>query len=467
MNQKMWFRENTPTGRSDLYLIDSVSTSNITTFYYPRTSCKIMGAGECSPISYEEAGMQNNWYYSNPGAFNALSKRNDTVFFHQPNGVNFYFLPLAEPGQSWTIDYNSTHFTCTQITITCESITQGDVLGIPDLIKTFTLQANGTLPGDVNLDTLNFKLSQHYGFIEYIPYQTLINSNTAPLSESLIGLENESIQTGYTMPSFTDFFHLSPGDIRMFEVINEIVFPQSYYTEYYRDSIKSAFISADSIAYTFRREIKKQGSPTITIYENDQEYYTTKEWGFMIAAPPAGFEAMTDITGLDAFKDIVEKQNCCISQDKTTTSFSVEFLYDVIILESCEFSWMCDGSWGKSIDTELGLIGWWRTCEYAHLIGYQIGANQWGNIWLNTTENPQQVESLLIRPNPAKNELTISLPDNQTITKQITITSFDGKCVLNQQFYENSLNVSMLSSGCYLMTIKTDNRVYQGKFIKE
>lgn len=188
----------------------------------------------------------------------------------------------------------------------------------------------------------------------------------------------------------------------------------------------------------------------------------------MIAAPPAGFEVLTDIMmGWGTFKDIVEKENYCISPDKTKTSFSVDFLYDVIILESCELSWMSDGSWGKSFDTELGLTAWWQSYHYAHLIGYQIGTNQWGNIWLNTTETPQQAEVLAIRPNPVKNELSISLPENQCKTNQITISSLDGQCVLNKQINENCLNVSMLSSGCYLLTIQSGNHLYRGKFIKE
>ena len=69
-------------------------------------------------------------------------------------------------------------------------------------------------------------------------------------------------------------------------------------------------------------------------------------------------------------------------------------------------------------------------------------------------------------PNPANNVLNIENP-NQLIIEAITVIDTMGKVIITQKGNQNQLDVSNLQSGLYFIKIESENKIYQGKFIKQ
>ncbi|EGV43195.2 T9SS type A sorting domain-containing protein [Bizionia argentinensis JUB59] len=77
-----------------------------------------------------------------------------------------------------------------------------------------------------------------------------------------------------------------------------------------------------------------------------------------------------------------------------------------------------------------------------------------------------KLESLTLYPNPVEKILNIST----TITlngRIATVFNINGKKVLNTKLENNTLNVSTLQSGFYILRLETDGRVIHRKFIKQ
>ncbi len=72
-----------------------------------------------------------------------------------------------------------------------------------------------------------------------------------------------------------------------------------------------------------------------------------------------------------------------------------------------------------------------------------------------------------VYPNPVKDELNIAGIETEII--DLIIYSIDGKLVYSQKNFENkqSINVSFLLAGNYVVTIKTEARVYSIQIFKE
>ncbi|WP_055444619.1 T9SS type A sorting domain-containing protein [Lacinutrix himadriensis] len=68
-------------------------------------------------------------------------------------------------------------------------------------------------------------------------------------------------------------------------------------------------------------------------------------------------------------------------------------------------------------------------------------------------------------PNPVKNNITISLQDNATYS----LLDINGRLVKQGELMrgETVLKLSALSSGLYIMKLKTDNQITIKKIIKE
>ncbi len=79
------------------------------------------------------------------------------------------------------------------------------------------------------------------------------------------------------------------------------------------------------------------------------------------------------------------------------------------------------------------------------------------------------IESLKVYPNPATDKINIELPHNIDKTQSIEITDIQGKrFYAKQQIHSNSLDISRLPKGIYLIKI-TDNsskRIFMSKFVK-
>jgi M6 family metalloprotease-like protein len=83
--------------------------------------------------------------------------------------------------------------------------------------------------------------------------------------------------------------------------------------------------------------------------------------------------------------------------------------------------------------------------------------------FLNVGIQTHDRKSTYIYPNPASNELNLSLED----VSRVEIYDFLGKMILSEEGPESKINVSSLTQGAYFVKIYTNNDCYTEKFIKK
>ena len=71
--------------------------------------------------------------------------------------------------------------------------------------------------------------------------------------------------------------------------------------------------------------------------------------------------------------------------------------------------------------------------------------------------------NLSIYPNPAETQINFS----ENLSGNAVIYNTDGKIIKQTYVYGNTINISDLSSGVYIVTIETENDTYKGNFIKK
>ncbi|RRO20858.1 T9SS type A sorting domain-containing protein, partial [Flavobacteriaceae bacterium 14752] len=83
-----------------------------------------------------------------------------------------------------------------------------------------------------------------------------------------------------------------------------------------------------------------------------------------------------------------------------------------------------------------------------------------------------ELSGISIYPNPANDVLNINLGQNSSQIENFTLFDLNGRQIYQKQFednqtQENQIDVSQLSSGVYLLTVKTQNTQYNQKVIIE
>jgi hypothetical protein len=76
------------------------------------------------------------------------------------------------------------------------------------------------------------------------------------------------------------------------------------------------------------------------------------------------------------------------------------------------------------------------------------------------------VNDLVIYPNPTKNELNISSTENLQ-DAIYTIFDINGRRILNAKLTQNTIDVSVLNTGNYILRIVSGNKIKSQKFIKQ
>ena len=75
-------------------------------------------------------------------------------------------------------------------------------------------------------------------------------------------------------------------------------------------------------------------------------------------------------------------------------------------------------------------------------------------------------QNVLLYPNPTKNTINL-LSKNNKIISEITIYNSIGQITNRKYGNSTAINVENLSNGLYFMEIKTENKIYKTKFVKE
>jgi hypothetical protein len=85
---------------------------------------------------------------------------------------------------------------------------------------------------------------------------------------------------------------------------------------------------------------------------------------------------------------------------------------------------------------------------------------------LTAQEENSTAEVLLLSPNPASSFITITTTNNQPV-EEVIIYNHLGQKVLTAKPVNNTVNVSKLKAGLYLMEILSANRITRTKFLKD
>ena len=101
---------------------------------------------------------------------------------------------------------------------------------------------------------------------------------------------------------------------------------------------------------------------------------------------------------------------------------------------------------------------------------YNDSCNFW-NI-CGSLEESGAIENVTVSPNPAYDIVNLEMNVSRNITAVMVISDFTGKCIRKEEMElmagENSetLDVSKLAKGIYLLEIRSDSGSRQGKIVK-
>jgi hypothetical protein len=85
--------------------------------------------------------------------------------------------------------------------------------------------------------------------------------------------------------------------------------------------------------------------------------------------------------------------------------------------------------------------------------------------YVSTPQEETLLKGIEIFPNPANNWLHIKGIYNNSNAK-IAIYNYEGKCMTKQDL-QPKINISQLTPGIYIISVKTQNTIYNYKFIKQ
>jgi hypothetical protein len=453
-----------------LHLMDSVKQTPDGDVLYFRRAMGIPGAGGCMD---EILAAEIFTEVPDPNPIDSLVSRNDTIFYHH-HEVNepFYFLPKAVVGQSWIITSSYPGNGYDQITITCTAIAEETFLGITDSVKTFTMEANGTLAGQTPVSDFQFRLSKHHGLLELVPFRSFLihPASLDFVAMPLVGLERDGEAHGFRQPRFHDYFHLSVGDILVWRRdFNPGSWQDPGWTRYYRDSITSVSITADTVRYTLDR-ITEMETGEIVYSLGQQRIFTHAHYG--TAVENATYWFAIGIMGIEPFEGMIWSNGpMLLSQHPVTMDTVVRMAFaagnHAVWLDGCEVADVFDLGDHYELNTIAGVV---KRCQYMsqdvdcqELIAWRIDGITYNDISLNTARLPAAQDRLFVHPNPVRDVLYVSgMEALSPVPYRISDTL--GARVAEGVFNGGPIDVASLPRGLYLLHLGEGKPV---RFIKE
>jgi hypothetical protein len=461
----------------DSYVMDSIKVNGQDSILYFRRNLNLQGAGTC----YIDTLQNYPWAQNNMYFIDSLVQRNDSLFFFSPySQTPFYFLPNAIAGQSWTVTSTYGENDYNQITITCQSIQPQTFFGITDSVKTFTMTAIGKSENQDPLDSLVMRLSKSHGLIEFVPFILFLYhpGYIEFTTLEMIGCDSAGTLYGYQQPKFSGYFHLSVGDILLWEHhYDPDNITELEWTEYFRDSITQVAITPDSVIYTYD-QARQDTNNVITYQFGLTDKYFRSEFQNIVETPTnwIGFG------NIDHIGWYFPAENNVLTWKSNTLSLTVDslsgdtitaysFINDATSVDttSCQTFQVFDIIVDFTVDTRAGITQhcfWNFGYDCYTLTGSLISGQQNGNILLSSDEiNPPNSLAISIYPNPASDKIFIrNVPQSNRIT--YTIFNNLGIKAGGGKLTGNSVSTSELQPGLYILTIETDKRIGREKFIK-
>ncbi|MBN1597826.1 MAG: T9SS type A sorting domain-containing protein [Bacteroidales bacterium] len=366
---------------------------------------------------------------------------------------DFIFKPLAKAGEEWNLSSNTNRGG------SCVNITLSEVFGITDSVKTFTLETAA-------YGNVEFILSKNFGLLQFIPFTEFFLE--VPLTETeipyynIIGINSESAKHGFQLPGFSDYFHLSAGDILLWK--HSYYDIMDYVTYYYKDSLTSSLIYNDSVTYEFFRKVHDISAQFIEV-KHIINTYRKNDFEFLFLTPSNWYtskatEYYEEIYLINNVKYLYSDTDTALVSESGTTDCSFEYFED-----ECNVVCLLDGYYGNDYKfstvegiTFLGLA----FNNNQELVGSKIDGFVRGSmnipVGIRNTPSPD----VRIFPNPSSNIVYIL---SKFQISRIEIYNSLGVLILSTK-NDYEINLSGQHVGCYHLVIYTDeNKQYIHKLI--
>lgn len=464
LGQKSYFSypDDTVT-KVEVYAMDSVVSNGSVDSLYFRKKLPFTQNSVCNLDSIR----LSQWDDMPEFLIDSLIKNSDTTFYYSSHStLPFYFITSATVGQSWTItsDYPGNDYN--QITITCDSIIVETFIGLTDSVKIFSMTANGVSSGQIPIGNYKIKLSKNYGLIEFIPLNRFL---VHPFYKNfftmrLIGIESDSIQAYYKQPAFSDYFDLSPGDILFWDYYLYFIqspFPSDFHF-YYRDLITNVAIYPDSVIYTYDR-MKEDTDMVVTQTFNNHMYFRKSNLDQLCLMLPDWY-AFGDIDYLEtlpyisSYSQYWKSDGISLIIDSasgdTITSSALSTYGNTLNFNNCNYTTVVDYYKAITLDSKRGLTSIIRGPESMTLTGSRINGIQNGNITLNVEKQTENRKVFRIIPNPASGSISFQ-SDLDIKNSEYFIYDISGQLVDHNNYNGGEINISNLSSGIYIVKLKT------------
>lgn len=412
----------------------------------------------CYPAINQDNTLQMslNKQYIHP---DSVILQNDSVYFLFSIAYNYttttvLFLPQSQPNDVWESPINNSS-NYNKLVFTCDSVSYGNVINnINDSLKYFSVKAyQNSTPIASNYDSVTIVLSKHYGFKQLIVFADNNQQNF-----STIGIDSAGTKTGFYYPDFSDYFHLSVGDVIIWKEHQPFAGPNSLsYTIYHKDSLTSSLITTDSVIYVFDRTTTGTGGYVSTY---TQKNYRTGFTGLESASNIYIMAKSASREGYFWLDELFRTSGAFITND-TIVNRLYYFQGENIHTSNCFVHFMMDVGVDVTYNTYYGLAAhnvysWSNT--YHSIVGSTIDGVQLGMQWSNIIANVDEVEmknQIHVYPNPS-NDGNITIV-HQGIS-QIEIFSMEGKLMLSKNVSDkNEFTGINLPKGFYFIQLLDKN----------
>lgn len=411
----------------------------------------------CYDVVNQSQNLGNTIYSKHYIRPDSILLKNDTTYFifeTQGQADSILFLSQSQPNNVWTSSINnSSNYNTLQFT--CDSVGVGTVLlNLNDSLKYFSVKAyQNSTPIASNYDSVTIVLSKHYGFKQLIVFADNNQQNFCT-----IGIDSAGTKTGFYYPDFSDYFHLSVGDVIIWKEHQPFAGPNSLsYTIYHKDSLTSSLITTDSVIYVFDRTTTGTGGFVSTY---TQKNYRTGFTGLESASNIYIMAKSASREGYFWLDELFRTSGAFITND-TIVNRLYYFQGENIHTSNCFVHFMMDVGVDVIYNTYYGLAAhnvysWSNT--YHSIVGSTIDGVQLGMQWSNIIANVDEVEmknQIHVYPNPS-NDGNITIV-HQGIS-QIEIFSMEGKLMLSKNVSgKNEFTEINLPKGFYFIQLLDKN----------
>lgn len=395
----------------------------------------------------ETCYWQNRAWLFSPEHFliDSLVYYPDSLIFDQIFSNDTIHLSIrynAIPGESWRFSENPL------LNATCTSVGIEDILGISDSVKYFSFQT--VIYGDVE-----FKLAKSLGLIRYIPFDAMFRESGGPAPyRELAGFENGELHKGLQIPGFSDYFHLSAGDMRLWELqLLDDSGSGDWIINYYLDSISEVTLTTDSVIYRIKRKVFGQFGHYLESKSVSERRFRSDYEVFM--GTPANWEiGVAD--NEDSYREYTMEQITMEKENEDTVFVlyysAKECFYEIYSSKECFIICLDKGFWDYdyAFNTVEGLTyysqPWGR---YMQLLGSLIDGELRGSMEIPVSIRTININKPVIYPNPTKNILKIKEVD---LNSRIFLYNARG-CLVRSGGVNEEWDLSGMPSGIYFIQL--------------